>query len=163
MRYDVWRCVMWCDVMRFVCACRFYQQSLLECWSHSHYVLRVITVNRRRQYVIWFMRMCDVMWCDVMRCECACRFYHQSLLECWSHCHYVVRVITVHWRRQYEIWFMRMCDVMWCDVMRCECACRFYHRSLLGCWSHSHYVLRVITVNRRRQYEIWCVTMCDVM
>ena len=149
MRYDLWRCVMWCDVMWWdvircdemrcdeiwVCLLLLSAITAGVYWSLPHNVLRVITVNRRRQYEIWFMKMCDVMrWdvmrCDVMRCD-----------EMW--------------------WDVMRCDEMWWNEMRCDemWVCLLLLSAITAgiYWSLPHNVLRVITVNRRRQYVIWSI------
>ena len=58
MRYDLWRCVMWWDVMRcdeiWVCLLLLSAITAGIYWSLPHNVLRVITVNLQRELVLWW-------------------------------------------------------------------------------------------------------------
>jgi hypothetical protein len=73
-------------------------------WSLPHNVLRVITVNRRRQYEIWFMKMCDVMRCDEIW---VCLLLLSAITAgiYWSLPHNVLRVITVNLQRELVLWW----------------------------------------------------------
>ena len=103
-----------------------------KCGEHSFTSRNSCDMSRQftihKGYMIY-----DYEWCDVIRCECGYCFYQHSLLGCWNYSNCVPRMIAVNLQYEFDmIWYMRMCDVMWCDYIKIYGHC-FYQQLLLGC------------------------------